>query len=289
MANDMFTHYDKPRIAKLCEQAGLVQRACEHYDNIDDLKRVLSRTELITPEFLVKCARAPTPRARDRAQNCAWCVCAPMRCVLMRCPLAPRAHHRRPDMVCGTSRLRRFFGTQPAETGIEMLHHLLRTNMRQNLQVVVQVAREYSEQLTPEKLIDMFEQYNSWEGLFYYLGAVLLKTEDTGVHFKYIQAAAKVGNLQEVERITREDNFYDAEQVRDFLKEARLPDQRPLINVCDRFDMVEDLTHFLYSNNMSKYIELYVQKVNPMKAPQVAGALLDADCSEDFVRALILS
>ena len=74
-----------------------------------------------------------------------------------------------------------------------------------------------------------------------------------------------------------------------FLKDARLPDQRPLINVCDRFDMVEDLTHYLYSNNMSKYIELYVQKVNPMKAPQVAGALLDADCSEDFVRALILS
>eukprot|EP00964_Phaeocystis_antarctica_P130477 scaffold94341_cov59-Phaeocystis_antarctica.AAC.4 len=26
-----------------------------------------------------------------------------------------------------------------------------------------------------------------------------------------------------------------------------------------------------------------------MKAQQVAGALLDADCSEDFVRALILS
>jgi clathrin heavy chain len=236
MANEMFSHYDKPRIAMLCEKAGLVQRALEHYENIDDLKRVMSRTELITPEFLVK-----------------------------------------------------FFGTQPAETGIEMLHHLLRTNMRQNLQVVVQVAREYSEQLTAEKLIEMFETYNSWEGLFYYLGAVLIKTEDTAVHFKYIQAAAKVGNLQEVERVTREDNFYDAEQVRDFLKEARLPDQRPLINVCDRFDMVEDLTHFLYTNNMSKYIELYVQKVNPMKAPQVAGALLDADCSEDFVRALILS
>jgi len=236
MENNMFTHYDKPRIAMLCEKAGLMRRALEHYENTDDLKRVMSRTELIQPEFLVK-----------------------------------------------------FFGTQPAETGIEMLHHLLRTNMRQNLQVVVQVAREYSEQLTPEKLIEMFETYNSWEGLFYYLGAVLLKTEDTAVHFKYIQAAAKVGNLQEVERVTREDNHYDPEQVRDFLKEARLPDQRPLINVCDRHDMVEDLTHFLYTNNMSKYIELYVQKVNPMKAPQVAGALLDADCSEDFVRALILS
>merc|ERR1719353_1176756 len=236
MANDMFTHYDRPRIAMLCEKAGLVQRAMEHYENVDDVKRAMSRTELLNPEQPVK-----------------------------------------------------FFGTMSVENSIECLNHLLRTNMRQNLQMVVQVAREYSEQLTPEKLIEMFESYNSWEGLFYYLGAVLVKTEDKAVHFKYIQAAAKVGNMQEVERVTREDTFFDPEEVRDFLKEARLPDQRPLINVCDRFDMVEDLTHFLYSNNMSKYIELYVQKVNPMKAPQVAGALLDADCSEDFVRALILS
>ena len=29
--------------------------------------------------------------------------------------------------------------------------------------------------------------------------------------------------------------------------------------------------------------------VSPMEAPQVAGALIDADCSEDFVRAPILS
>ena len=236
MANDMFTQYDKPRIGMLCEKAGLMQRAIEHYENLDDLKRVMSRTELIQPEFLVK-----------------------------------------------------FFGTQSCETSMECLHHLLRTNMRQNLQVVVQVAREYSEQLTCEKLIEMFESYNSWEGLFYFLGAVLLKTEDKDVHFKYIEAAAKVGNLQEVERVTREDEHFDPKRVADFLKEVRLPDQRPLINVCDRFDMVDDLTHYLYSNNMSKYIELYVQKVNPMKAPQVAGALLDADCSEDFVRALILS
>jgi len=236
MANEMFHHYDRPRIAMLCEKAGLAARALEHYDNVDDMKRAMMRTELIPPEFLVK-----------------------------------------------------FFGTLSVENAIECLNHLLRTNMRQNLQTVIQVAREYSEQLGPDKLIEMFATYNSWEGLFYYLGAILTQTEDKEVHFKYIEAAAKVGNLQEVERVTREDTHFDPERVRDFLKEARLPDQRPLINVCDRYDMVEDLTHFLYSNNMSKYIELYVQKVNPMKAPQVAGALLDADCSEDFVRALILS
>ncbi len=44
--------------------------------------------------------------------------------------------------------------------------------------------------------------------------------------------------------------------------------RRPLINVCDRFDMVADLTHYLYANNMLRYIEGYVQKVNPAKAPQ---------------------
>ena len=236
MANEMFTHYDKARIGMLCEKAGLPARALQHYENIDDIKRALMRTELMQPDFIVK-----------------------------------------------------FFGTQSVDNSIECLNHMLRTNMRKNLQIVVQVAREYSEQLTPANLIKMFETYNSWEGLFYYLGAILLKSEDKEVHFKYIQAAAKINNLQEVERVTREDTFFDPKEVAAFLKEARLPDQRPLINVCDRFDMVADLTHFLYTNNMSKYIELYVQKVNPMKCPQVAGQLLDDDCSEDFVRALILS
>jgi len=59
--------------------------------------------------------------------------------------------------------------------------------------------------------------------------------------------------------------------------------------VCDRFDMVADLTQYLYSNNMLRYIEGYVQKVNPGKAPQVVGGLLDAEAPDDFVNNLILS
>ena len=38
---------------------------------------------------------------------------------------------------------------------------------------------------------------------------------------------------------------------------------RPLINVCDRYDMVNELTRYLYSNNMLRYIEGYAQKVHP--------------------------
>ena len=40
---------------------------------------------------------------------------------------------------------------------------------------------------------------------------------------------------------------------------------------------------------MMRYIEGYVQKVNPSNAPFVVGALLDQECSEDFLQNLILS
>ena len=38
----------------------------------------------------------------------------------------------------------------------------------------------------------------------------------------------------QVERVTRESEYYPAERTKDFLKEAKLADPRPLINVCDR-------------------------------------------------------
>jgi clathrin heavy chain len=50
--------------------------------------------------------------------------------------------------------------------------------------------------------------------------------------------------------------------VKNFLKEAKLTDQLPLIIVCDRFDFVHDLVLYLYRNNLQKYIEIYVQKVS---------------------------
>ena len=51
------------------------------------------------------------------------------------------------------------------------------------------------------------------------------------VHLKYIEAAAKTGQLKEVERVTRESNFYPPEQTRQFLMEAKLPDARYAIDL----------------------------------------------------------
>ena len=230
------THYDRPRIAQLCEKAGLYMRALQHYTEVSDLKRCCVNTHSIDPQALIE-----------------W------------------------------------FGTLSAEWALECVKELLVSNPRQNLQIVVNVCKEYTEQLTSEAIVHLLEEQNSMEGLFFYLGALIATSEDPEMHFKYIEAASKTGQIKEVERVTRESNFYDPEKAKVFLMEAKLPDARPLINVCDRHGFVGDLTTYLYQNNMMRYIEGYVQKVNPSNAPFVVGALLDQECSEDFLQNLILS
>lgn len=235
LGNKMFTHYDKAHIAQLCEKAGLLQRALEHYTDLFDIKRAIVHTHLLNPEWLVN-----------------------------------------------------YFGSLSVEDSIECLRAMLTNNIRQNLQICVQVATKYHEQLTTTALIDLFESFKSYEGLFYFLGSIVNFSQDQEVHFKYIQAACKTGQIKEVERICRESNCYNAERVKNFLKEAKLTDQLPLIIVCDRFDFVHDLVLYLYRNSLQKYIEIYVQKVNPSRLPVVVGGLLDVDCAEDVIKQLIM-
>lgn len=236
LGNQMVTHYDRAHIAQLCEQAGLLQRALEHYTDIYDIKRAIVHTHVLNPEWLVN-----------------------------------------------------YFGTLSVEDSIECIKQMLTHNIRQNLQICVQIASKYHEQLTTSALIEIFESFKSFEGLFYFLGSIVNFSQEADVHFKYIQAACKTGQMKEVERICRESNCYDPERVKNFLKEAKLTDQLPLIIVCDRFDFVHDLVLYLYKNNLQKYIEIYVQKVNPSRLPIVAGGLLDVDCTEDIIKSLILS
>jgi len=166
---------------------------------------------------------------------------------------------------------------------------MLRVNIRQNLQAVIQIATKYSDILGPVKLIEMFEGFKSFEGLYYYLRAIVTLSEDPEVHFKYIQAATRTGQIREVERICRESNYYNPEKVKNFLKEAKLSDQLPLIIVCDRFDFVHDLVLYLYQNGLVKFIEVYVQRVNSVRTPQVIGGLLDVDCDETTIKGLLAS
>eukprot|EP00930_Biecheleria_cincta_P019685 TRINITY_DN1496_c0_g1_i1.p1 TRINITY_DN1496_c0_g1~~TRINITY_DN1496_c0_g1_i1.p1 ORF type:complete len:1703 (+),score=387.00 TRINITY_DN1496_c0_g1_i1:58-5166(+) len=230
---NLFTHYDRSYIGQLCEKAGLMQWAMEHYTDAASLKRVMLHAHTMTPEFLIN-----------------------------------------------------YFSKLAPETALECLHDLMRHN-RQNLNVAVQISIKYHGAIGAMKIVEMFESFGSNEGVFYFLGAILSSSTDPDVHFSYIKAASRCGNMQEVERVCRESSCYNPVAVKDFLKEAKLPDPRPLIYVCDLHDHVNELTEYLYKNSLMKYIEVYVVKVNPVKCPQVVGSLIDLDCSEDFIKNLL--
>ncbi|KAF2842949.1 clathrin heavy chain [Patellaria atrata CBS 101060] len=236
LGNQMFSYYDKPRIAQLCENAGLLTRALEHNDDPAAIKRIIVQTDKFPEEWLLN-----------------------------------------------------YFGQLTVELSLDCLNEMLRTNIRQNLQVVIRIAQKYSDLIGPTRIIDLLEKYRTAEGLYYYLGSIVNISEDKDVTFKYIEAATRMGQLNEVERVCRESNFYDPEKVKNFLKEAKLTEQLPLIIVCDRFNFIHDLVLYLYKNQQFKSIEVYVQRVNPARTPAVIGGLLDVDCDESIIKSLLQS
>ncbi|KAI5969843.1 CHC1 [Candida margitis] len=236
LGNQMFSHYDKPTIGKLCEKSGLYQRALEHYDDLKDIKRVIIHTSALPNDWLVS-----------------------------------------------------YFGQLNVDQSIACLKELFSHDLAQNLQVIIQVATKYSDLIGAKKLIKLFEEYKCTEGLYYYLSSIVNLTQDPDVVFKYIQAAAKIGQTKEIERVVRDNNVYNGEKVKNFLKEANLEDQLPLVIVCDRFGFVHDLILYLYKNKHFKFIEVYVQSVNPDNTPQVIAGLLDVDCDESIIKNLLMS
>ena len=236
LGNDMFSYYDKARIAQLCENAQLYQRALENTEDPEVIKRNIVRTDKFNQEWLVN-----------------------------------------------------FFGKLSLEQSLDCMNEMLKTNIRQNLSTVVQIATKYSDLLGSTRLIELFERYRTAEGLYYYLGSIVNLSEDPDVHFKYIEAATKMGQFTEVQRICRDSNYYNPEKVKNFLKEARLTEQLPLIIVCDRFNFIHDLVLYLYQSQQFKSIEVYVQQVNPSRTPAVLGGLLDVDCDESIIKNLLQS
>jgi clathrin heavy chain len=236
LQQDLWHHFDKPKIAMLCERAGLFQHALEHYTDLEDVKRVMQNTHVINPEFLAA-----------------------------------------------------YFGNLTPDDRFDCLEVLINSNPRGNLELCVIVAAKHTEDIGLTRLMDLFAGLKQQDALFFYLQAIVNESHDPEVHFKFIEASCAVGQFGEAERVTRESSVYDPERVKIFLMETRPRDPRPLINVCDRFGFVEEMVTFMVKNKQIKFVEGYVQRVNPLKCPQVVGALMDLDYDEDFVKKLVMS
>lgn len=57
-----------------------------------------------------------------------------------------------------------FFGSLSVEDSLACLHALMSASIRQNLQLCVQVASKYHEQLGTQSLVELFESFKSYEG-----------------------------------------------------------------------------------------------------------------------------
>lgn len=57
-----------------------------------------------------------------------------------------------------------YFGSLSVEDSLECIKAMLQANLRQNLQVCVQIATKYHEQLGTNAIIELFETFKSFEG-----------------------------------------------------------------------------------------------------------------------------
>lgn len=141
LGNQMFTHYDRAHVAQLCEKAGLLQRALEHYTDLYDIKRAVVHTHLLNPEVPVRYGN--TEQYSDLFLTKSILVSF---------------------FCCFLQWLVNFFGSLSVEDSLECLKAMLSANIRQNLQICVQVASKYHEQLSTQSLTELFESFKSFEG-----------------------------------------------------------------------------------------------------------------------------
>lgn len=126
-----------------------------------------------------------------------------------------------------------YFGRLGEEDALAAMYDLLKSN-RQNISVVAEIAVKYSSKIDTKKSIQVLESFGTSDGLLFFLASVLPNTEDPEIYFKYIEACTRLGNYREVERVIRETDYYDPVRVKDFLKDAKLTDPRPLALLCEK-------------------------------------------------------
>lgn len=337
---DIFSYYDKHKIASLCEEKGLYQRALENYININDIKRVISKSASLQRNGTISNFENDTITAGttdassyslNRGISLEW--------------------------------IKNYFAKLNDSVCQDILFDLMK-NSKANMEIIISICVQYCHKIGVKKIIYKFEENQNYEGIFYFVSSILTdlqnfdKTGDEGIlsmksnsnsissfsnynkssdeflsnnatfnnsgsamgyanvnkdynaaiistdgpsdkkknfaslkledvqyiMFKYIEACVKINNIHELDRICKDRNArYNPEQVKNFLKECKLSDPRPLIYVCDIHNFIEELAEYLYKNSLLKYIEVYVIKVNPANAYRVIGVLIDLDASEDFL------
>ena len=230
-----FSYFDKPKIARACEQMGLLGYALENYTELADIRRVIVNTHMLNKEQLISFLCSLDA---DKAKVC----------------LA--------DMI----RVSPHNVLVPAEAAVKMTE---------------------SGSIPSEDIVNIFESLGCIDGMFMYLRHIVSTADEPDIIFKYIEAAAKLNHLTELESIIKNNKNYDPEKVKDFLMETKLQNPKALIYLCDAHGYIEEMTKYLYKNNFISYINIYIMNVNTQAAPKVLAALLEMECEESTIKSYL--
>jgi clathrin heavy chain len=156
------------------------------------------------------------------------------------------------------------------------------------------VARTHADLLGHTNVVSALEELGSDAGLLNYLQARMgANPAAKDLTLEYLRVAKRAGRVDELERITREPGAaYEPQAVLALLDEPTtapswLADPRPVINVCDRHDLIEQMAGMFHRHAKYGHLKLYLQHINPGKAPQVTAGLLDAGCDAARVGELL--
>lgn len=179
-----------------------------------------------------------------------------------------------------------YLSKQTSEVILNLMKDLLRQN-RANVPLCLQLAINNNQKLGILNVVEVFEALGIFNAVHAFLNSILGSVQDPDIYFKYIVAAARSGKFQDIEKVIRDTKYYDPAKVKDFLMEAKLQDPKPLMVLCDMHGFVDDLTKYLFTNNLFKLIEIYVLTIAPQSAPRVVGTLMDLECEERYIIALL--
>lgn len=180
-----------------------------------------------------------------------------------------------------------YLGKLQAEDCLICLKEMVKHN-RQNVPIVVQVASSNSEKLGVAPVVELLQEAGAYDGIFFYLQALLPKTQDHQIYFKFIESAVKCNRMDELEKVIKEaPQCYDPKQVLDFFLENRLASPTPLVILCDQNGFTEQLTRYLWTNNLRKHINFYLMQINSNAAPSVLSTLVDLEADEVYIKQLL--
>lgn len=185
-----------------------------------------------------------------------------------------------------------YFATIAEGDRAEVMQELLRADARGNLRLCVTIAAKYTESMggarTVMRIFDALKKAE--DALFYYLRAIIDTTDEPEAHSRFIELACDRKDWAAAERVTRMSDHYDPVRIRDYIIAAKATDPRPLVNVCDRFDFIPQLVSHLVKTGQRKFVDAFVSRVNPLRCPDVVGALMDLDAAtEADVQRMVMS